>query len=594
MVKVVNDGILHLLWRLWGHIDPKRRHQFLSLFLLMIFSSFAEIVSIGSTFPFLGALTAPEKIFNYKVLQPYIKWFEISTPADLLLPLTIIFCLAAVFSGCIRLLLLQMTMRLSFATGADLSTEIYRRTLYQPYLTHISRNSSEIIAAVSTKASAVMYQVLTPLLIIISSTVILGVILITLFSVEPLVALATFGGFSLIYAIVSISARRRLKLNSLLISRETTQVIKSLQEGLAGIRDVLIDGSQEIYCLNFQKADLTLRKAQASTQFISNSPKFVMETMGLILISCIAYYLSQGRNGLLGVIPLLGVLALGAQRILPVLQQIYTSWTTIQGSRHLLGDVIKLLEQPLPNSDHLNKSTPISFNRSIDFDDVSFRYGEGLPDIIKNVSLKIPKGSKVGFIGETGSGKSTLIDICMGLLQPSSGIITVDGICIGENNSRNWHSRIAHVPQSIYLSDGTVAENIAFGIPKSKIDIERVRRACLQAQLADAIESWQDGYDTLVGERGIRLSGGQRQRIGIARALYKNADVIIFDEATSALDTQTEYMLMDAINSLSQNLTIIMIAHRVSTLKGCDLIFKVSNGKIECSGSYNAMLGKLQ
>jgi ABC-type bacteriocin/lantibiotic exporter with double-glycine peptidase domain len=387
--------------------------------------------------------------------------------------------------------------------------------------------------------------------------------------------------------------RKQLLVDSLCAARETTQVIKSLQEGLGGIRDVLIDGSQSAYCQIYRNADIPLRRAQGNSYFINASPRFGMESLGMILIATLAYSLAQQADGIAKAIPILGALALGAQRLLPVLQQAYGAWTLINSAQVSLKDTLELLDQPLP--DYVNQSVvqALRFNENISLKKLGFRYGEETPYVFKQISFTITKGSRVGFIGTTGSGKSTLLDIVMGLLQPTNGVLEVDGQAITPANQRAWQLHIAHVPQAIFLADSTIEENIAFGVPKDKIDHDRVRQAAQQAQIAESIESWPAEYQTFVGERGIRLSGGQRQRIGIARALYKQADVIIFDEATSALDNETEHAVMQAIENLSEDLTILIIAHRLTTLKNCTQILELGAGGIKRAGSYQDIVNKV-
>ena len=558
----------------------------------MIFASFAEILSIGAVLPFLAVLTAPNRVFEHPAAQPIIQAMGLTEPGQLLLPLTIAFGLAALVAGAMRLLLLWASTRLSFATGADLSISIYRRTLYQPYEIHVARNSSEVINGISAKANGVIYSVIVPVLTLISASVMLLAILIALLSVEPIVALAAFGGFGLIYgSIIWITRAKKIK-NSQHIARESTQVIKCLQEGLGGIRDVLIDGSQEAYCQIYRNADLPLRRAQGYNQYIGQSPRYGMEALGMLLIAVLAYMLAQQSDGIGKAIPVLGALALGAQRLLPVMQQAYAAWSSIQGSQASLQDTLDLLDQPLPDYADQPAAKPLPFRQCISLNQISFRYSSQTPWVLNNLDLSIAKGSRTGFIGATGSGKSTLIDIIMGLLQPTEGVLEIDVQPIVMSNHRSWQAHIAHVPQAIFLADSTIEENIAFGIPTNQIDHERVRQAARQAQIADIIETWPEQYQTFVGERGIRLSGGQRQRIGIARALYKQADVIIFDEATSALDNETEQAVMQAIEGLSAELTILIIAHRLTTLKNCTQIVELCNGGVLRNGSYEDIVIK--
>ena len=578
--------VIHLLRRLWHHISPRRRGQFGLLLVLMLLASFAEVLSIGAVLPFLGVLTAPERVFEHAAAQPIIQLFGLTMPAQLLLPLTIAFAVAAIAAGTMRLLLLWASTRLSFATGADLSISIYRRTLYQPYAVHCARNSSEVINGISGKANGVIYNVIVPTLTLISSSVMLIAILIALLTVEPVIALTAFGGFGLIYAFIIRLTRKQLLSDSQRIARESSHVIQSLQEGLGGIRDVLIDGSQATFCHFYRNADLPLRRAQGNNSFISASPRYGMEALGMLLIAALAYSIAQQNDGIAKAIPILGALALGAQRLLPVLQQAYGSMASIQGDQASLQDTLELLDQPLPDYADQPAAQPISFKHNISLKQLSFRFSPQAPYVLKYLNLNIAKGSRVGFIGTTGSGKSTLLDIVMGLLQPTDGTMEIDGHPVTPSNNRAWQAHIAHVPQTIFLANSSIEENIAFGLPTDQIDPQRVRQAAQQAQIADSIESWPRQYQTFVGERGIRLSGGQRQRIGIARALYKQADVIIFDEATSALDNATEEAVMQAIEGLSKDLTVLIIAHRLTTLKNCTQIVELDDGGIKRVGDY--------
>lgn len=584
------DSASKLLRRLWHQLTPRRRRQFVLLLSLMIVVSFAEVISIGSVIPFLGVLTVPAKVFEHPLAQPLVHALNIQRPEELLFPLTLMFGGSAFLAGIMRLLLLSATTSLSFATGADLGIGVYKRTLHQPYCVHVDRNSSEIINGISTKANGVIYSIILPALSFISAMVMLLVILTALLSIEPLITTLAFGGFGAIYFLIMKMVRSYLSGAGQSIARESTKVIRSLQEGLGGIRDVLIYGAQETYCKIYQESDGALRQAQSKTLFIAQSPRYAMESLGIILIVALAYSLARLPSGFSTAIPLLGALVLGSQRMLPVLQQAYSSWANIQGGLASLQDTLGLLEQPLPPSTDQAKAVFMPFRDRVELKKISFRYSTNTPWVLKNVDLNIKRGSRVGFLGITGSGKSTLLDLIMGLLQPTEGTIEIDGHPIDSSNLRSWQNHIAHVSQTIFLTDSTIAENIAFGTPLEKIHMDSVRTAARQAQIADDIEAWPLGYQTQVGERGVRLSGGQRQRIGIARALYKRAGVIIFDEATSALDNETEDAVMRSINGLDSNLTIMIITHRLTTLRNCTHIVELSDGSIRPKGIYNNIL----
>jgi ATP-binding cassette subfamily B protein len=587
--------MLKILYRLWFKLSARRRKQFALLFVLMLAGGVAEVISLGAVIPFLAALAAPKKILSYPVVDFFfsalchlssaigLQFFStnnpqsfssVLSPAALLPVLATAFALAALSAGAIRLLLLWASTRLANSAGADLSLEVYRRTLYQPYSVHVSRNSSTIISSITTKISYVILTLSYCLTICISSVITLTIVA-ALFCINPAVALISTLCFGLSYLTLTKVSRKKMLYNSRQMAIEQTQVVKALQEGLGGIRDVLLDGTQLAYCHIYQKADAPLRRVHASIAFISQGPRFFMESIGMVLFAALALGMSQGPQGTLTALPVLGALALGTQRLLPALQQGYFAWSSIVGYQSSTEEVLEILDQPLPPESSQQLADLLPFKKSIQFDSVKFRYTSEAPWVFDNLSFNIPQGALVGFVGKTGCGKSTCLDLLMGLLEPSSGRITVDGIVLDQQNIRSWQGNIAHVAQAIYLADSSLAENIAFGVPRENIDMNRVKKAARQAHIADFIESSPQGYQALVGERGIRLSGGQRQRIGIARALYKQATVLVFDEATSALDSKTEQAVMQAIADLSANLTILIIAHRLTTIKNCTQIIEL-------------------
>jgi len=581
---------INLLLRLWRHLSQNRRRQFLLLMCLMLVSTFAEIVSLGAVIPFIGILTSPDLVFSHPIASEVILAWGITSAGQLVLPITVAFVLAALIAGAIRILLLWVSTRLAFASGADLGIEVYTSTLYQPYRVHVARNSSEVISGITIKVEGVVFGVLLPLVMLVSSTVLLVTIMLALIIINPMTASVAAIGFGGSYALITWMSRKRLNQNSKRIAYEQTQVIKAQQEGLGGIRDVLLDGAQPFYSYIYRQADIPLRKAQGNNAFINASPRFVIEVLGMVLIAALAYNLSLQDGGIASALPILGALALGAQRLLPALQQVYSSWASIAGSYASLADIIDLLDQPLPLETRQPDPTPLHFQDAISFDAVRFRYTINDPWVLDGLSLEIAKGSRVGFVGSTGSGKTTTLDLLMGLLVPTEGELLVDGQPIRSNLVRAWQQTIAHVPQSIYLADATLAENIAFGVLLDNIDMNRVQQVARQAQIADYIESSPEGYQAYVGEDGIRLSGGQRQRIGIARALYKQASVLVFDEATSALDNATEKLVIDSIDGLNSDLTILIIAHRLTTVKHCDIIVELEKGRVVAQGTYEQLL----
>lgn len=562
---------------LWNYLTRRRKKQFLLIFTLMIVTAFTEIISIGAILPFLGMLTAPNSVYESELMQPIIHMLGVSSAEQLLLPLTIGFIVSVLIAGIARVSLLYVMNRFEQVIGSDLSVDVYRRSLYQDYIVHINRNSSDIISSITGKVDGVVNGVISPILELISSILILISIMTVLMLIDLKIALGSLSIFGMIYWVINRYMYQRITINSRHISDQSTATIKILQEGIGGIRDVLIDGSQKFYCKVFQRADVLLRQSIANNNFIAYAPRFILEALGLILIAGLAYYMNQlNKDGAMSTIPVLGALAMGAQRLLPALQKIYSSITTISGSYYSFKDVLHRLNYQIPN--YIDRSTPvpITFKNEIHLNNIGFRYTKSTPWVLNNVNLTFKKGSRIGFMGETGSGKSTLLDIVMGLLKPTDGRILVDGQVITAENNRSWQAHISHVPQSIYLSDGTIEQNIALGVLTKDIDRDLVKKVAKWAKVSEFIDSCPKKYQTIVGERGVRISGGQRQRIGIARALYKNTDILIFDEATSALDSKTEKMVMESIEALSKELTIFIIAHRKTTLESCDLIVELN------------------
>ena len=581
--------IYDLLIRLWNHLSVRRRRQFVLLTCLTPVSALAEVISLGAVLPFLGILIAPSRVFKQPLIATLAHRWDITSADQLVLPLTVGFIFAALIAGAIRLSLLWISTKLAFASGSDLSVEVYRRTLYQPYSVHVARNSGAVISGILNSVNNAA-GVLLSVLPLVSSVVLLAAVTLALIAIDPLMALVSTAGFGALYRLITWITRRRLERNSTRVADEHVRVVKALQEGLGGIRDVLLDGPQPLYCEAYGQADRRLRRAFGSNTFIGQSPRFVMEALGMVLLALLAYGASYRVGGVATALPALGALALGAQRLLPALQQVYSSWANIVGSRASLAEAIELLDQPLPADLSKPEPEPLAFRDSIRFEAVRFRYAAQTPWALDGLSLTIRKGDRVGLVGSTGCGKSTAFDLLMGLLTPTEGALVVDGRRIEGDQLRSWQRVIAHVPQSIYLADATLAENIAFGVPRELIDLPRMRQAAKQAQIAEVIERRPEGYDAMVGERGIRFSGGQRQRIGIARALYKQASVLVFDEATSALDNATEQSVMEAIHGLSRDLTILLIAHRLSSVRRCDVIVELEHGKVVAQGSYEYLL----
>ncbi|MCH4544007.1 ABC transporter ATP-binding protein [Ochrobactrum sp. A-1] len=558
---------------LFDHLSPERRRAFLPLLLLMLAGAVAEVVTIGAIVPLLAFIAAPAGMpIKNDAAARLLNFLGAGDPATTVYIVTGFFALAALIAAGLRLLLLQVSNSFIYGISYELGVKLYADTLHQPYTYHTQRNSSEIIASIN-KVQMVTNGVLVPIMQAGIASVIGLFIIAGLVIIDPTVAVVAGMGFGAIYLVASVTARKRLRRNSRVIAAAQSQRVKTMQEGVGGIRDILLDRSQPVFVEIYEEAEAGFRDARVRNAVLGGAPRFIVEAVGMVLIAIVAVVVVQRPGGLAAALPVLGALALGAQRLLPLIQQVYSGWASAMGNRSVVVDVVALLSRPAACMPE--ESPPLPFEHSIKLDEVTYAYPGGRNAALQGISLEIPKGARVGIAGKTGSGKSTLMDIVLGLLEPQAGSVLIDGVELTPANRAAWQQNIAHVPQAIFLTDASIAENIAFGMRAEDIDHDRVRRAAEQAELGDVIAALPQGYNTRVGERGIQLSGGQRQRIGIARALYKQASVLVFDEATSALDTETESAVMAAIERLDRNLTILIIAHRLSTLEGCDMVVRL-------------------
>ncbi|UUL82471.1 ABC transporter ATP-binding protein [Sphingomonas qomolangmaensis] len=568
--------------KLYVALPQNRRRQAALTIVLMIVGAFAELATIGAVLPFLAIVTGGSQ-GRYGGAVAIVDSLAATTGLGTLGFSALLLVAIAILSGAVRLALVRTSQSFVFSVAHDLATQIYDRTLHQPYSYHVMRNSSQTISGIE-KVQYVLGNVLLPAMLGTTAAVVGLFILAALIAIDPATSLVACLCFVILYAIVSLATRKRLYRNADIIGDALQERVQTLQEGMGGIRDVLLDRTQPIFVAKFARVDHAFRRAQAANQFIAAAPRYVVEAGGVVLIAVLTLYVSTQPGGIVAALPMLGALALGAQRLLPLVQQVYFSWSQIHGNRRAIEDVARLLDIPPPVPEAAIPVPPLAI--ALEFDRVTYRYPSGDRPAIDSLSLTIPRGARIGLVGKSGGGKSTLADLLMGLLDPTTGCLRVDGRVLDAAAKPSWQAQIAHVPQAIYLADSSIAANIAFGRDAEAIDMARVRTAAQGADLHDFIAGLPDGYQSRVGERGIRLSGGQRQRIGIARALYKQATILILDEATSALDDETERAVMAAIDRLSRDLTIVSIAHRVSTLRGCDLVVRIEGGRIVAQGPY--------
>jgi len=555
-------------------LSPRRRWQLWLLLLLALVGAAAELATLGAVVPFLATLSGSGGT-QIGVL-PLPAALAAATPVQV----TLLFVVVALVAAALRLALLRATASFTQGVGHELAVRLVERTLHQPYAYHVARNTSELLAGIN-KAAAVVSGVLRPLMDGAVASVLALAILAGLVALDWQLSLTAALAFAAAYLGVTRLASAQLVRNSRLIARSQTLRTQALQEGLGGIRDVLLDGSQPLHVGRFRRADDVLRQAAVTNGLWAETPRIGVEALGVAIIAALALAASQRAGGMAAALPSLGALALGAQRLLPLFQRLYSGWALVRGNIGTLEDVERLANAPLP-AGTLVQGVPdrLPFRNTLTLQQVGFRYHPTGPWVVRGLDLAIPRGARIGVVGRTGGGKSTLLDLLMGLLEPTEGALFVDGEPITAENRRHWQARIAHVPQAIFLADSSMAANIAFGEEPAAIDRGRVEAAAHRARAHEFIAKLPQGYDTAVGERGVRLSGGQRQRLGIARALYRNADVLVLDEATSALDGDTEASVMEGIEAFGRDMTVLIVAHRLSTLAGCDAVLQLEPGAV--------------
>ncbi len=570
------SGVAGVLYGLWGLLELRRKLQIFVTSLLIIVSGFAEMVSIGAVVPFLSALVSPELLNKFELVLWITDALDIQGREDLLFFLTVTFCCSAVAAGLIRMTMFWANSRLTLLIGHDIEALVFKRTLHHPYHRHIARHSGEVIATIDKAklTGATFFAAIS----IVEGAIVGSLILVALVSINFAVAMWTIGVLGGAYVSALWIARRFLQRNSAAIAQSRTARIKIIQEGLGGIRDVLLDGAQGHFTRRFNSVNLKLTRSLAINKFVGQVPRTVVESIGLVAIAIVSYSLSGGDTFSKS-IPIMGALALGAQRLMPILQRAYSGWARLQGSHYSMFDIIVHLKQGNDDNQAPDISEPMKFERTIEFRNVAFSYAKGSPAVIQNLNFSVEKGSRVGLVGATGSGKSTILDLFMGLLTPSHGTFLIDGVPLLPDKLRTWQRNISHVPQHIFLTDGTITENIAFGTPKNRVDQDRVRWAARVAQIDGYIESTEEKYDLIVGERGVKLSGGQRQRLGIARAVYKQSPVLVLDEATSALDLETELKVVRSIEEYAKDTTLLIVSHRHSILRTCDHVYSLDSNR---------------
>ena len=568
--------------RLWNLFEKRRKSQIFFVFFIINLNALAEFFSVISIMPFLTAIIRPEIFYENQQIKFLINFLNINNREQLISFVTVLFISITLLSTVIKLINSYAQARISSTIGTDLSILSFEKIINKDYENIVNSNSSKFVT-ITTKFITDTVTGINQFFKICTSMLTIGLILLGLFYINFILSLTIVLVFLFLFLTILFLSKKKLNYWGKIKAEYSQTIVKYVQESNGGIRDIIIDNSQNYFVNNFKKISKKLFFIEGIIEFLYVAPRQIIEAFAISTIAIIALIFS--KNNIL-FLPVLGTIALGSQRLLPAINILYNSIVNIKFNYLPIVSVIKLLEED--NKAENNKIIPFKFKNKITLKGIYFNYLNSNNNILSNINFEINKGERIGIVGKTGSGKSTLIDLILHLLKPTKGKILIDGKDLKINNKKkeliSFRYIISHVPQDIFLIDSSFISNIAFGVDESKVDMERVKLVCKAAQISEFIEGSKYSYNTHVGERGMQLSGGQKQRIGIARALYKKSQILILDEATSALDTLTEQKVMKAINSFNPDLTIISIAHRLSTLKDNDRLIYLKDGIIQSDG----------
>lgn len=566
----MSSALNNALSNIWKILTPLDKRKLGVVSILVVFMTIIESLGVISIMPFLAVLANPESAQHNFLLKKIYIFLAVNNTNQFIVYLGFISLFIVVFSAILKIITQHGLNRFSSLQRHYFSSRLLDIYLKQNYSFFIQRNSADLTKVLLNDVDQVVWGVLKPLLTILSYGLIVITMIILLIFYDPLMALTIAGVIVLFYTLMFLIVKKFMKKISQEFSKANIERYQSCQEVFGGIKDVMINHAHNYYYKRFDQNSRIHARHLASQESLAQIPLHIIETIGYGCLILLSIFLVLQDHSVGTILPVIGLYGVAAYRMLPAAQNIYRAITTYKFSEHILNGVVD--EFGLATKENDINSESIQFNQSIELVDVNFAYPNQLEKkILKNINLRIEKNTSLGITGKSGSGKSTLMDIMLGLLQPSSGVLKVDGQVINDTNVRSWQSLVSYVPQFIYLADMTVAENIAFGIPKNQIDIQLVKEAAKLAQIDEFItQDLKDSYNTVIGERGILLSGGQRQRLGIARALYKQPQVIFMDEATSALDTETEKAVNEAIQCLNGKMTMVIIAHRESAVEKCN------------------------
>lgn len=588
---------MEVLRKLFALLTRRERRNLAILFVAVLLMAGLQVASVASIMPFLQVASDPSIVQENEYLHWAYNTFGFSDTRPFLIALGLGALVVLVVSNAFIIFTRWAMERYAWGRNHSLSRRLLRSYLYRPYEYFLTRNSAELGKNILEEVKEVTGSMLKPALRGVAKGIVALFIIGFLVLYDPVVALMVSVVLGTAYGVIYFVVRSQLDRRGEIRVAANTKRYQFVGEAFGGIKEVKIQGKEEAFLDQYDNPSEQYARNQALYRVIKKAPRYIIEAVAFGGIILIAVYLIAIQDDLQQVVPVLGLYAFAGYRLLPALQEAFHGLASarfnVAALNQLYQDLEKEPEAAPASSEEVEEEAeaPLTLDDELVLRDVSYTYPEAPDPAIKDLSLTIPARTMAGFVGKTGSGKTTAVDLILGLLRPQDGEIRIDGTPLQEDNLRRWQRGIGYVPQHIYLSDDTVARNIAFGIPPEDIDLDAVREAARRAHICEFVEEeLPEQWETLVGERGIKLSGGQRQRIGIARALYHGPSVLVFDEATSALDQSTEASVMEAIYELEEEHTILLIAHRLSTVKRADNIFMLDQGKKVGEGSYDELL----
>lgn len=583
-----------LVQELFSLLTTSQKKRFYYLQVLVVIMAFLELIGVVSIAPFMALVGDPTILQRDNIASKIYLASGLSSPNDFIYLLGFAVLCTLAFAAIISMYTSWRLFMFATNVGAEIADRLFGHYLRQNWLFHVMGSTSQLTKKISNESTRVTNMVILSLMQMNSRIAVAGLLSLGIFIYNPMVAIVGLSLFATAYLILFQSIRLRLEQNGNAISNILAQRYQLMNESFGGIKDALLLGRTEDFKNSFSEMGKRLAYSEGTINAIAQVPKYFMELVAFGTIISLILYLVKTHQGDLGLIlPILSVYSLAGMKLIPAFQHIYFCIAQIKGNISAFESIKQDLydsKEFLVNKFDIQSVKSLSPMKSINLENISFTYPGKDELTLNKLNICIQVNSVVGIVGPSGSGKSTAIDVLLGLIEPQEGKLIVDGYLITDSNRRDWQNAIGFVPQSIFLSEGTIAENVAFGIPKGLINYDQVGRAVKLAHLDGLVDSLEHGINTKVGERGVQLSGGQRQRIGIARALYHEANVLIFDEATSALDGITEKMIMEAIHDFSGQKTIIMIAHRLKTVEKCDKIFFIDKGQVIDQGTYYELI----